>query len=111
MKPGLQLCAILALATLWCSSATAQEPPSAPPAEAEDATAEQAAEELAAAEEAPVATDTEPAEQVQFAYVVAPDLVEAAHGLGHLAALQETEILIELEGDALGRAFETLAVL
>ncbi|MEY8838252.1 MotA/TolQ/ExbB proton channel family protein [Cribrihabitans sp. XS_ASV171] len=32
MKPGLQLCAILAVATLWCSSATAQEPPSAPPA-------------------------------------------------------------------------------
>lgn len=58
---------------------------SAPPAEVEDAAAEQAAEELAAVEEAPVATDTEPAEQVQFAYVVAPDLVEAAQEAGATA--------------------------
>lgn len=52
--------------------------PSAPPAEAEDAPAEQAAEELVPEEEAPAATDTEPAEQIQFAYVVAPDVGEAA---------------------------------
>lgn len=59
--------------------------PSAPPAEAEDVAAEQAAEELAAAEEAPIAEDTEPAEHVQFAYVVAPDLVEAAQEAGATA--------------------------
>jgi len=59
--------------------------PSTPPAEAEDAPAEQAAEVVASEDEAPAAADTEPAEQVQFAYIVPPDLVEAAQEAGATA--------------------------
>lgn len=81
--------------------------PSARPVETEDAEAEALAEELvpdelaALGEEASTVTDMEPVEQVQFAYVLAPDLVEAPQ---EASVLSEEALDESIDTDALPAA-------